>query len=193
MTESQTNHWFVNDLFDKLLGTVDTEMIDLSDDDTAGIEAIDLEQLVTTDMTASTKDKISDESIRAAQRKFAKVYQAFFEQWETQQERTDYADSAGGKGWIGSHSCSTANEHSSVVAWSSDSDKIYTMGPKFYVALARWNRKAEKDGFTPIRFSKLRVAPYTGGSLEGRPLPKASDFWSAFHGIGEPLSFAITS
>lgn len=193
MTESQTNHWFVNDLFDKLLGTVDTEMIDLSDDDTAGIESIDLEQLVTTDMTASTKDKISDESIRAAQRKFAKVYQAFFEQWETQQERTDYADSAGGKGWIGSHSCSTANEHSSVVAWSSDSDKIYTMGPKFYVALARWNRKAEKDGFTPIRFSKLRVAPYTGGSLEGRPLPKASDFWSAFHGIGEPLSFAITS
>ena len=193
MTESQTNQWFVNDLFDKLLGTVDTEMIDLSDDDTAGIEAINLEQLVTTDMTASTKDKISDESIRAAQRKFAKVYQAFFEQWETQQERTDYADSAGGKGWIGSHSCSTANEHSSVVAWSSDSDKIYTMGPKFYVALARWNRKAEKDGFTPIRFSKLRVAPYTGGSLEGRPLPKASDFWSAFHGIGEPLSFAITS
>lgn len=193
MTESQTNQSFVNDLFDKLLGTVDTEMIDLSDDDTAGIESIDLEQLVTTDMTASTKDKISDESIRAAQRKFAKVYQAFFEQWETQQERTDYADSAGGKGWIGSHSCSTANEHSSVVAWSSDSDKIYTMGPKFYVALARWNRKAEKDGFTPIRFSKLRVAPYTGGSLEGRPLPKASDFWSAFHGIGEPLSFSITS
>jgi hypothetical protein len=193
MTAPQTDQSFVKDLFDTLLGTVDTEMIDLSDDDTAGIEAIDLEKLVTTDMTASTKDKISDESIRAAQRKFAKVYQAFFEQWETQQERSDYADSAGGKGWIGSHSCSTANEHSSVIAWSSNSDKIYTMGPKFYVALARWNRKAEKDGFTPIRFSKLHTTPYMHANSERRPLPKASDFWSAFHGIGEPLSFAITS
>ena len=98
MTSPQTDQSFVKDLFDTLLGTVDTEMIDLSDDDTAGIEAIDLEKLVTTDMTASTKDKISDESIRAAQRKFAKVYQAFIDQWETQQERSDYADSAGRKG-----------------------------------------------------------------------------------------------
>lgn len=193
MTSSQTDQSFVKDLFDTLLGTVDTEMIDLSDDDTAGIEAIDLEKLVVTDMTASSKDKISDQTIRAAQRKFAKVYQAFFEQWETQQERSDYVDSAGGKGWIGSHSCSTANEHSSVVAWSSDSDKIYTMGPKFYVALARWNRKAEKDGFTPIRFSKLHTTPYVNSNSGRRPLPKASDFWSAFHGIGEPLSFSITS
>ena len=193
MTSSDSSKLFVNDLFDKLLGTVDTDMIDLSDDDTAGIEAVDLEKLVPPDMTTPTKEKISEQTIRAAQRKFAKVYRAFFEQWETQQERSDYADSAGGKGWIGSHSCSTANEHSSVVAWSSDSDKIYTMGPKFYVALARWNRKAEKDGFTPIRFSKLNTNPYVTKTTSQRPLPKASDFWSAFHGIGEPLSFSITS
>ena len=193
MTSSDSNKLFVNELFDNLLGTVDVDMIDLSDDDTAGIEAVDLEKLVSPDMTTPTKEKISDQTIRAAQRKFAKVYQAFFEQWETQQERIQYAESAGGKDWIGSHSCSTANDHSSVVAWSSDSDKIYTMGPKFYVALARWNRKAEKDGFTPIRFSKLHTNPYVSNTTGRRPLPKASDFWSAFHGIGEPLSFSITS
>ena len=36
---------FVSFLFDKLLSHVDTDLIDLSDDDTAGIDAILFQQL----------------------------------------------------------------------------------------------------------------------------------------------------
>ena len=39
------NHEFVSFLFDKLLSHVDTDMIDLNDDDTAGIDAILFQQL----------------------------------------------------------------------------------------------------------------------------------------------------
>ena len=39
------NHEFVSFLFDKLLSHVDTDLIDLSDDDTAGIDAILFQQL----------------------------------------------------------------------------------------------------------------------------------------------------
>ena len=41
----QTDSEFVNDLFDKLFALVDTDMIDLHDDDTAGIDALEFEQL----------------------------------------------------------------------------------------------------------------------------------------------------
>lgn len=37
---------FVSFLFNELLTQVDTEMIDLHDDDTAGIDALEFEQLV---------------------------------------------------------------------------------------------------------------------------------------------------
>ncbi len=37
---------FVSFLFDKLLTNVDTDLIDLHDDDTAGIDALKFEQLV---------------------------------------------------------------------------------------------------------------------------------------------------
>ena len=40
-----TDHEFVSFLFDKLVSHVDTDMIDLSDDDTAGIDAILFQQL----------------------------------------------------------------------------------------------------------------------------------------------------
>ena len=40
-----TDKDFVNFLFDKLLSETDTDMIDLSDDDTAGIDAILFRQL----------------------------------------------------------------------------------------------------------------------------------------------------
>ena len=40
-----TDQEFVSFLFDKLVSHVDTEMIDLSDDDTAGIDAILFQQL----------------------------------------------------------------------------------------------------------------------------------------------------
>ena len=39
------DHEFVSFLFDKLVSHVDTAMIDLSDDDTAGIDAILFQQL----------------------------------------------------------------------------------------------------------------------------------------------------
>jgi hypothetical protein len=39
------DHDFVSFLFDKLVSHVDTAMIDLSDDDTAGIDAILFQQL----------------------------------------------------------------------------------------------------------------------------------------------------
>ncbi len=42
---TQENRDFVNFLFDKLLTETDTDMIDLHDDDTAGIDAIELQQL----------------------------------------------------------------------------------------------------------------------------------------------------
>ena len=42
---SQTNEEFVTFLFDKLVLHVDTDMIDLSDDDTAGIDALLFQQL----------------------------------------------------------------------------------------------------------------------------------------------------
>ena len=37
-----TNKQFVNDLFDKLFTFVDTDMFDLHDDDTAGMDALEL-------------------------------------------------------------------------------------------------------------------------------------------------------
>ena len=40
-----TNTEFVSFLFDKLVSHVDTDMIDLSDDDTAGIDALEFQQL----------------------------------------------------------------------------------------------------------------------------------------------------
>ena len=40
-----SNEEFVSFLFDKLVSHVDTDMIDLSDDDTAGIDAILFQQL----------------------------------------------------------------------------------------------------------------------------------------------------
>jgi len=40
-----TDQEFVSFLFDKLVSHVDTEMIDLSDDDTDGIDAILFQQL----------------------------------------------------------------------------------------------------------------------------------------------------
>jgi len=40
-----TNKEFVDFLFDKLVTHVDTDMIDLHDDDTAGIDALEFEQL----------------------------------------------------------------------------------------------------------------------------------------------------
>jgi len=45
MTQQQSNQEFVNDLFDKLFKHTDTDMIDLHDDDTAGIDALEFEQL----------------------------------------------------------------------------------------------------------------------------------------------------
>lgn len=42
---SQENKEFIDFLFDKLSKHVDTEMIDLHDDDTAGIDALEFEQL----------------------------------------------------------------------------------------------------------------------------------------------------
>jgi len=42
---TQENRDFVNFLFDKMLTHCDTDMIDLHDDDTAGIDAIELKQL----------------------------------------------------------------------------------------------------------------------------------------------------
>jgi len=39
------DHEFVSFLFDKLVSHVDTDLIDLSDDDTAGIDAILFQQL----------------------------------------------------------------------------------------------------------------------------------------------------
>lgn len=40
-----TDHEFVSFLFDKLESNVDTAMIDLHDDDTAGIDALMFQQL----------------------------------------------------------------------------------------------------------------------------------------------------
>lgn len=42
---TQENRDFVNFLFGKLLTETDTDMIDLHDDDTAGIDALEFEQL----------------------------------------------------------------------------------------------------------------------------------------------------
>ena len=42
---TQENRDFVNFLFDKMLTHCDTDMIDLHEDDTAGIDAIELKQL----------------------------------------------------------------------------------------------------------------------------------------------------
>ena len=42
---TQENRDFVNFLFDKLLTETDTDMIDLHDDDTAGIDAFEFQQL----------------------------------------------------------------------------------------------------------------------------------------------------
>lgn len=42
---TQQDRDFVNFLFDKLVTHTDTDMIDLHDDDTAGIDAIEFEQL----------------------------------------------------------------------------------------------------------------------------------------------------
>ena len=42
---TQEDREFVNSLFGKLLSEVDTDMIDLHDDDTAGIDALEFEQL----------------------------------------------------------------------------------------------------------------------------------------------------
>ena len=39
------DHEFVNFLFDKLVSHVDTDLIDLHDDDTAGIDALMFKQL----------------------------------------------------------------------------------------------------------------------------------------------------
>ena len=41
----QENKEFVNFLFDKLFENTDTDMIDLHDDDTAGIDALEFKQL----------------------------------------------------------------------------------------------------------------------------------------------------
>jgi len=41
MTQQSSNKQFVNDLFDKLFSFVDTDMIDLHDDDTAGIDELE--------------------------------------------------------------------------------------------------------------------------------------------------------
>ena len=40
-----SNEEFVSFLFDKLVSHVDTDMIDLHDDDTAGIDALMIQQL----------------------------------------------------------------------------------------------------------------------------------------------------
>tara|TARA_B100001094_G_C18142015_1_gene778446 strand:+ start:1316 stop:1453 length:138 start_codon:yes stop_codon:yes gene_type:complete len=40
-----SNEEFVSFLFDKLVSHVDTDMIDLNDDDTAGIDALMFQQL----------------------------------------------------------------------------------------------------------------------------------------------------
>ena len=42
---TQDDRGFVNFLFGKLLTETDTDMIDLHDDDTAGIDALEFEQL----------------------------------------------------------------------------------------------------------------------------------------------------
>ena len=42
---TQQDRDFVNFLFDKLVTHTDTDMIDLHDDDTAGIDAFEFEQL----------------------------------------------------------------------------------------------------------------------------------------------------
>ena len=42
---TQKDRDFVNSLFGKLLTETDTDMIDLHDDDTAGIDALEFEQL----------------------------------------------------------------------------------------------------------------------------------------------------
>ncbi len=138
-------------------------------------------------------DKLSKESIRASQRKFALVYQAFINQWPTQSERIQYANQACGHEWIGSHACATTGENSCVIAWQSDKPTPYHMGPCFWIALARWNKRAHKDGLIPIRFTNSNKPQHSHQIIKERPLPKISDFMSAFHGIGEPLSFSITS
>ena len=75
---------------------------------------------VSTDKNRPSNDKLTKESIRASQRKFALVYQAFINQWPTQSERIQFANNACGHDWIGSHTCGTAGENSSVIAWQSD-------------------------------------------------------------------------
>jgi len=45
MTQQQSNQEFVNDLFDKLFSHVDTDMIDLQDDDTC-CDHLEFEQLI---------------------------------------------------------------------------------------------------------------------------------------------------
>ena len=141
----------------------------------------------------SSKDKLTKESIRASQRKFALVYQAFINQWPTQSERIQYANHACGHEWIGSHTCGTAGENSSVIAWQSDKTTPFHMGPCFWVALTRWNTAAHRDGFTPIRFAHPHQSQYSNQVVKERPLPSITQFMGAFHGIGEPLSFSITS
>ena len=41
-----TDQEFVSFIFDKLVSQVDTDMIDLHDDDTAGIDALEFEKLI---------------------------------------------------------------------------------------------------------------------------------------------------
>ena len=43
---TKEDHEFIDFLFGKLTSLTDTDMIDLHDDDTAGIDAIEFEQLV---------------------------------------------------------------------------------------------------------------------------------------------------
>lgn len=148
---------------------------------------------VSTDKNRPSNDKLTKESIRASQRKFALVYQAFINQWPTQSERIKYANQACGHEWIGSHACATTGENSCVIAWQSDKPTPFHMGPCFWIALARWNQEAHAEGFTPIRFAHPHKSQYSNQVVKERPLPRITDFMGAFHGIGEPLSFSITS
>jgi hypothetical protein len=148
---------------------------------------------VSTDKNRPSNDKLTKESIRASQRKFALVYQAFINQWPTQSERIKYANQACGHEWIGSHACATTGENSCVIAWQSDKPTPFHMGPCFWIALARWNKRAHKDGLIPIRFTNSNKPQHSHQIIKERPLPQISDFMCAFHGIGEPLSFSITS
>jgi len=43
---TKEDHEFIDFLFGKLTSLTDTDMIDLHDDDTAGIDAVEFEQLV---------------------------------------------------------------------------------------------------------------------------------------------------